>query len=289
MSVDAQKVTVYKKINNQTIPLYPKTTADMVLTDDSGNTIADVLSDGTIIKYCSNAVYNSDTRVMRCTVDGITLRTGATFILKLPAGISGDSVKLNVNNLGSKYINIDGSRTINPRIYTGTKVNRIYGGVPKGVCMFVYDATLENNVGAWVLINGYAVDSQTKYEVATAKSAGFMSAADKAKLDTIDEYADHTIVMTVLGEYTQPCSTGTVYRAFQDKVDNKLGAANGIATLDSNSKLTASQLPSTVVTTANCGVASGVATLDSNGKIPTSQLPNSISGASIEWHTFSEI
>lgn len=167
----SHKVTMYKKINNEVTPIYPKTTADMVITNDSGNTIADVLSDGTIIKYCSNATYASNTKTISCTVDGITLRTGATFLLKLPVDLSEDNLKLNVNNLGAKYIHIGG-----------------YGAKQNGVCMFIYDATLESNAGAWVLISG---------------------------------------------------------------------------------------------------VASDVATLDSNGKILTSQLPNSISGASIEWHTFS--
>ena len=171
MSNNSHKITIYKKINNEVKPIYPKTTADMVIINDSGNTIADVLSDGTTIKYCSNATYASDTKTISCTVDGITLRTGATFLLKLPVDLSEDNLKLNVNNLGAKYIRIGG-----------------YGAKQNGVCMFIYDATLESNAGAWVLVSG---------------------------------------------------------------------------------------------------VASDVATLDSNGKILTSQLPNNISGASIEWHTFS--
>ena len=171
MSNNSHKVTMYKKINNEVTPIYPKTTADMVLTDDSGNTIADVLSDGTIIKYCSNATYASDTKTIRCKVDGITLRTGATFLLQLPVDLSEDNLKLDVNKLGAKYIKIGG-----------------YGAKQNGVCMFIYDATLDSNAGMWILVSG---------------------------------------------------------------------------------------------------VASGVATLDSNGKIPISQLPNNISGASIEWHTFS--
>ena len=138
MSVDAQKVTVYKKINNQATPLYLKTSADMVVTD-SGSTIADILNDGTTIKYCSNATYAYDTKTISCTVNGITLRTGATFLLKLPVDLSEDNLKLNVNNLGDKYIHIGG-----------------YGAKQNGVCMFIYDATLESNAGAWVLVSGVA-------------------------------------------------------------------------------------------------------------------------------------
>ncbi|MFG1330216.1 DUF2793 domain-containing protein [Xanthobacter autotrophicus] len=44
-----------------------------------------------------------------------------------------------------------------------------------------------------------------------------------------------------------------------------LGAANGVATLDSGGKVPTAQLP--------VGMANGVATLDSGGKIPTAQLP----------------
>ena len=66
---------------------------------------------------------------------------------------------------------------------------------------------------------------------------------------------------------------------------SSLGVANGVATLDSNSKLTASQLPSTVVNTSSLGVANGVATLDSTGKIPSNQLPSV--GGNVEWQTLS--
>lgn len=66
---------------------------------------------------------------------------------------------------------------------------------------------------------------------------------------------------------------------------SSLGVASGVATLDSNSKLTASQLPSTVVSTSDLGVANGVATLDSTGKIPSNQLPSV--GGNVEWQTLS--
>lgn len=63
----------------------------------------------------------------------------------------------------------------------------------------------------------------------------------------------------------------------------QLGAANGIATLDASSKLTASQLPAvpfaditgmpSYILTSQIGAANGVAGLDSSGKILSADLP----------------
>lgn len=53
------------------------------------------------------------------------------------------------------------------------------------------------------------------------------------------------------------------------------GVADGVATLDSNSKIPASQIPSLdYIPTTQKGVANGVATLDSSVKIPVSQIPS---------------
>jgi hypothetical protein len=78
-----------------------------------------------------------------------------------------------------------------------------------------------------------------------------------------------------------------------------LGTALGVATLDSSSKLTATQLPahnqdwSTItntpntvvgygitdaVSTSQLGIASGIATLDGSGKLTTAQIPTSLTG-----------
>ena len=53
------------------------------------------------------------------------------------------------------------------------------------------------------------------------------------------------------------------------------GVADGVATLDSNSKIPASQIPSLdYIPTTQKGVANGVATLDSSVKIPAAQIPS---------------
>jgi hypothetical protein len=79
---------------------------------------------------------------------------------------------------------------------------------------------------------------------------------------------------------------------FADSVNTNVGAAqslssqkglpNGIASLDGNAKLLASQLPATspptaaqvgAISTGEKGTANGVASLNSNGIVPTAQLP----------------
>jgi hypothetical protein len=57
-----------------------------------------------------------------------------------------------------------------------------------------------------------------------------------------------------------------------------LGATNGTATLGADSKLTDSQIPSTLVRSSAIGVANGIAPLGADGKIPAAQLPSSASG-----------
>ncbi len=61
----------------------------------------------------------------------------------------------------------------------------------------------------------------------------------------------------------------------EEKVNsNIIGAAEGLATLDSKGKLPLSQLPSLdYIPNTEKGVASGVATLDVNGKVPVTQIP----------------
>lgn len=51
-----------------------------------------------------------------------------------------------------------------------------------------------------------------------------------------------------------------------------VGAANGVAQLDSAQHLVAAQLPTTALTTAMKGVANGVASLDGSGKLPSGQF-----------------
>lgn len=51
------------------------------------------------------------------------------------------------------------------------------------------------------------------------------------------------------------------------------GAANGVAQLDSTSRLVTAQLPTTAVVASQVGAPSGVASLDNTGKLSPSQVP----------------
>lgn len=83
--------------------------------------------------------------------------------------------------------------------------------------------------------------------VATTSVAGLMSAADKSNLNTAKNTATN--------------------------LNNKLGAANGIATLDSNGKLNSNQLPTNVVTDMDALMK---ADKDESEKLKASQAPRNI-------------
>lgn len=83
------------------------------------------------------------------------------------------------------------------------------------------------------------------YDEVTTTTAGLMSAADKKKLDTIEEYAT---VGTIDSEFSTTSINGVqnklVTLALQGKLDvSLLGKANGVARLDSNSKVALDNLP----------------------------------------------
>ena len=83
------------------------------------------------------------------------------------------------------------------------------------------------------------------YDEVTTTTAGLMSAADKKKLNTIEEYAT---VGTIDSEFSTTSVNGVqnklVTLALQGKLDvSLLGKANGVAGLDSNSKVALDNLP----------------------------------------------
>lgn len=83
------------------------------------------------------------------------------------------------------------------------------------------------------------------YDEVTTTTAGLMSAADKKKLDTIEEYAT---VGTIDSKFSTTSVNGVqnklVTLALQGKLDvSLLGKANGVAGLDSNSKVALDNLP----------------------------------------------
>ena len=83
------------------------------------------------------------------------------------------------------------------------------------------------------------------YDEVTTTTAGLMSAADKKKLDTIEEYAT---VGTIDSEFSTTSVNGVqnklITLALQSKLDaSLLGKADGVAGLDSNSKVALDNLP----------------------------------------------
>lgn len=83
----------------------------------------------------------------------------------------------------------------------------------------------------------------------------------------------HSVTKTQVG-------LGNVTDDAQVKRD-EMGAASGVATLGTDSKIPTSQIPDlsgTYLTTDLKGAANGLAELDSNSKVPLSQLPDAILG-----------
>lgn len=96
-----------------------------------------------------------------------------------------------------------------------------------------------------------------------------------AQGDTFPAYADGPFsrqfqVNTAVGNATSV--TATIPAGTYIPVSAE-GAANGVATLDANGHVPATQLVNAVLAT-EAGAASGVATLDSTGNVPSSQLGN---------------
>ncbi len=156
-----------------------------------------------------------------------------------------------------------------------------------------------------------AAPAAHSHDVATNSVAGYMSAADKAKLDGIAEGATKTIVDSAMSETSSnPVENKVVYaelakKAAADHTHNYAGSATpgGPATtalectgnsatataLQTARKITVGNKEQSFDGTADVaftiaeigaipasakGAANGVATLDSNGQIPSAQLPS---------------
>jgi len=97
----------------------------------------------------------------------------------------------------------------------------------------------------------------TTYDNATTGEAGLMSAADKAKLDSVAEGATNVVVDSALNDSSANAIQNKVVKAALDgksDVDHthdyipnaEKGAANGVATLGADGKVPSTQLPSYV-------------------------------------------
>lgn len=145
----------------------------------------------------------------------------------------------------AKTITIPTATTTRPGLMSTTDKTNLTSAVNKILSSFSKSASTSNVVVTASFADGTSIDFSLP--AASTTEAGLMSASDKANLNTAKNTAA--------------------------SLNNKLGAANGIATLDSNGKLSSDQLPENVVTDIN---ALNKADKDDSGRLKTSQAPRNI-------------
>ena len=125
--------------------------------------------------------------------------------------------------------------------------------------------------GGELLYDGQLIKGETiTYTEATTSTSGLMSAADKQKIDGIEDGANKTTVDSAL--------SSTSVNPVQNKVVKS--AIDGISTLVGDTSVSSQitnaidllDLSNTYIAASQKGAASGVAELDSSGKVPSSQL-----------------
>ena len=177
--------------------------------------------------------------------------------------------------LNSDYFEISGGRKVSYEVLLDLLSAAIVidtEGITADIAKVVIQSVAFNVTGstATLSIKQAGYDAKTvSVPVATDEQAGIITAAQKVKIDTA---------------YSTANSASTTATAAQQGVttlNNKLGANNGIATLDNNGKLTSSQLPSNVPTLTDGKLSDNVlptdvATLDEDGKLASSQIPDDV-------------
>lgn len=144
-----------------------------------------------------------------------------------------------------KTVTIPAATTTRPGLMSTTDKTNLTSAVNKILSSFSKSSTASN-----VKVTATFADESTldfTLSAASTTSAGLMSAADKSNLNTAKNTATN--------------------------LNNKLGAANGIATLDSNGKLNSEQLPTNVVTDMD---ALAKADKDDSERLKASQAPRNI-------------
>lgn len=177
--------------------------------------------------------------------------------------------------LDSDYFEISGGRKVSYEVLLDLLSEAIVidtEGITADIAKVVIQTVAFNVTGSTATLSikqaGYAAKT-VSVPVATDEQAGIITAAQKVKIDTA---------------YTTANAASTAATSAQQGVNtlnNKLGANSGIATLDSNGKLTSSQLPSNVPTLSGGKLSddvlpSDVATLDEDGKLDSSQIPDDV-------------
>ena len=108
--------------------------------------------------------------------------------------------------------------------------------------------------------------------VASSSQNGLMSAADKAKLDAIENEANKTVIEGSLSSTSNNAiSSKAVYTALQGYVPSTT-TINGVPLTGGNVVITAEDLD--VIPSTDIGAANGIASLDEHGRVPSAQLPS---------------
>ena len=116
--------------------------------------------------------------------------------------------------------------------------------------------------------------TDTVYDTATASSAGLMSAADKVKLDGVASGAEVNVLESVSVNGSAVTVTNKTAALTLDK--STVGLGNVDNTSDVNKPVSTAQQATLdqKVNVSAVGAANGVAELDSAGKVLSSQLPS---------------
>lgn len=123
-----------------------------------------------VLRYavCATA---ADTAAKTVSINNFNLTMGARISVRFSTTNTAINPTLNVSSSGAK-----------PIFYNGSAITAGYLLADK-VWDFVYDADLNSNSGAWVLVG--EKDTNTTYGTVTSSKAGLMSTSDKVNFDII--------------------------------------------------------------------------------------------------------
>lgn len=133
--------------------------------------------------------------------------------------------------------------------------------------------------GGELLYDGQLIKGETvTYTEATTSSSGLMSAADKQKINGIEEGANKTTVDSALSSTSANPVQNKVVKSAIDDLSTLVGDTSVSSQI--NSAIDLLDLPNTYIPASQKGAANGVAQLDSSGKVLASQI-NSVTKSEI--------
>ena len=133
--------------------------------------------------------------------------------------------------------------------------------------------------GGELLYDGQLIKGETvTYTEATTTDSGLMSAADKQKINGIEEGANKTTVDSALSSTSANPVQNKVVKSAIDDLSTLVGDTSVSSQI--NSAIDLLDLPNTYIPASQKGAANGVAQLDSSGKVLASQI-NSVTKSEI--------